>query len=254
MNRYSVPNAIYGLPGRPIDGGSNPRFYEFDDGPTRLVKWHPSGHGAKACYNELVASRLGQLIDAPILRGGVVYLPKEIIPPDHLAVGAKEGFHFGVYMMVGGNFVPSQHYNDIENTSQLPYAGVFLAWLAVGDQEGHNQFLQQLEIGGVKTKRFKLVDMGFMFGNAAWTRANIANVHEQYKIPTHLAEKLTMKKLEPAIRELKAINDESIQQCFDDCPDEWNIPKEDKEAGATNACAARDNIERIIRNGNPSIS
>ena len=254
MNRHSVPNAIYGLPGKPANGGSNPRFYEFDDGPTRLVKWHPSGHGAKACYNELIASRLGQLIGAPILRGGVVYVPKEIIPGEHLAVGAKEGFHFGVYMMDGGNFVPSQHYADIENTSQLPYAAVFLAWLAVGDQEGHNQYLQQLEIAGVKTKRFKLVDMGYMFGSPGWTKASITNVHDQYKIPIHLAEKLSFEKLKPAIGELQAIDDESIRQCFDDCPEEWDIPKEDREAGANNACSAKANIEQIIRKGNPSIS
>jgi hypothetical protein len=67
MNRHSVPNATLGLPGKPANGGSQPRFYDFDDGVTRLVKWWPSPHGNKACFNELVASRLGQLIDAPIL-------------------------------------------------------------------------------------------------------------------------------------------------------------------------------------------
>lgn len=74
MNRHAVPNATMGLPGRPVNGGSEPRFYEFDDGVTRLVKWHPSKHGAKACYNELVASRIGQLIGAPILRGCIVFV------------------------------------------------------------------------------------------------------------------------------------------------------------------------------------
>ena len=184
----------------------------------------------------------------------MVYLPKEIIPAEHQAVGAKKGFHFGVYMMDGGNFVPSQHYAEIDNSSELPYACVFLAWLAVGDQEGHNQFLQQLEIGGVKTKRFKLVDMGFMFGSPNWTKTSISSVHDQYKIPTHLAQKVTLEKLEPAIKELRSLDDDAIHQCFDDCPDEWNIAKEDKDAGASNACAARDNIDQIIRKGNPSIT
>jgi hypothetical protein len=96
--------------------------------------------------------------------------------------------------------------------------------------------------------------MGFMFGNPNWTQTSIAKVHGQYKIPTHLAEKLTFEKLKPAIEELKAIDSEAIRQCFDDCPDEWGVSKEDKEAGATNACAAKDNIEQIIRKGNPSIA
>src|SRR5260370_38147756 len=96
MNRQAVPNATMGLPGKPANGGSNPRFYDFDDGVTRLVKWHPSGHGAKACYNELITSRLGQLLGAPILRGGVIYVAHCIISPDPRIEGATAGFRFWV--------------------------------------------------------------------------------------------------------------------------------------------------------------
>jgi hypothetical protein len=112
VNQHSVPNATLGLPGKPIDGGSQPRFYEFDDAVTRLVKWSPSPHGNKACFNELVASRLGQLIDAPILRGIIVYVSDEIIPMDHRAEGAKPGFHFAVTRMPGENFVAPGHYAE----------------------------------------------------------------------------------------------------------------------------------------------
>ena len=42
MNRHAVPNATLGYPGSPKNGGSNPRFYDFDDGVTRRVKWGPS--------------------------------------------------------------------------------------------------------------------------------------------------------------------------------------------------------------------
>jgi hypothetical protein len=183
MNLHSVPNATLGLPGKPITGGSKPRFYEFDDGVTRLVKWSPSPHGNKACFNELIASRLGQLIDAPILRGIIVYVADKIIPPDHRADGATAGFHFGVTRMLGENFVAPAHYNEIENSSELPAAAVHLAWLAVGDQQGHNQYLQRIEVEdhGVikKTKRFKLIDMGQMFGNFGWTAATAASVAVQ---------------------------------------------------------------------------
>ena len=129
-----------------MNGGSNPRFYDFDDGVARLVKWCPSPHGSKPCLNELVASRLGQLVGAPIPRGGVVYVPDEVIPPEHRGVGGKPGFHFGVARMEGENFIPASHYNEIANDSELPFAAVFLTWLVVGDQEGHYQYLQRLEI------------------------------------------------------------------------------------------------------------
>jgi hypothetical protein len=202
VNKHAVPNAVMGLPGRPANGGSSPRFYDFDDGIVRLVKWHPCPHGAKGCFNELVASRLGQLIDSPILRGGVVYVPDNIIPADHRPVGVP-GFHFAVSRMQGQNFVPSQHYGEIENSSQLAAAAVHLAWLHVEDQHGHNQFLQRLVTGAaLEQKIFRLIDMGFMFGNAGWTTASLATLPTQYLLPRHLADKLTMTLIETAIADL----------------------------------------------------
>jgi hypothetical protein len=225
---------------------------------TRLVKWHPSRHGTKACYNELTASRLGQLIGAPILRGGVVYVPDEIIPPDHRADGATPGFHFGVTRMEGENFIPAQHDTEIENASELPFAAAHLAWLAVGDQQGHNQYLQRLEIKRegyppVVTKRFKLVDMGQMFGNFSWTAPAVSAVHPAYALPPHLAAKLTLAKLAPAIRAVKTVLAAAIGDCFSDCPEEWHIPADDKHAGAQRAIAAAAQIEQIIKVGNPAI-
>jgi hypothetical protein len=257
MNRHAVPNATFGLPGKPANGGSQPRFYEFDDGVTRLVKWSPSPHGRKACFNELVASRLGQLIDAPILRGIIVYVSDEIIPADHRAEAAKPGFHFAVTRMLGENFVAPGHYAEIANSSELLAAAVHLAWLAVGDQQGHNQYLQRVEYedNGVvkKTKHFKLIDMGQMFGNFNWTAATVATVHSTYQLPVHLAALLTKPKLEPAIAQLSTLTDAVIEECFQDCPDTWNISAEDKSAGAKCAIQAKHTINDIIYEGNPTI-
>lgn len=254
MNRHSVPNATVGFPGKPANGGSNPRFYDFDDGVPRLVKWHPSGHGAKACYNELVASRLGQLISAPMLRGCVVYVPDDVIPADHKSFGAKAGFHFAVTRLVGENFVPVRHYAEIENTSELPTAAVLLAWLAIGDQEGHNQYLQREtrdDQGTAKaTKRFLLVDMGQMFGNWNWTGDT---PHNSYRIPSHIVDKVSTLSLSPAIVQLKNVSDEDIRACFEDRPSGWNVTDADVDAGIRRAVAARDEIESIIKTGNPGL-
>jgi hypothetical protein len=258
MNPHSVPNATLGLPGRPVNGGSKPRFYEFDDGVTRLVKWSPSPHGNKACFNELVASRLGQLIDAPLLRGIVVYVAAEIIPADHAADGATAGFHFAVTRMLGENFVAPAHYTEIENGSELPAAAVHLAWLAVGDQQGHNQYLQRIEIEehGVvkKTKRFKLIDMGQMFGNFSWTAGSVANVHTTYQLPGHMIPHLSKAKLAPTIEQLTNLQDSIIEACFQECPAGWGVPDSDKTAGAQCAIKAKKTIGDIIFNGNPSIT
>jgi hypothetical protein len=257
VNRHSVPNATLAYPGKPENGGSNPRFYEFDDRVTRLVKWHPSVHGPKACYNELVASRLGQLIDAPILRGIVVYVPGDVIPADHKAFGAKGGFHFAVTRLIGENYVPARHYAEIENAAELPTAATLLAWLAVGDQETHNQYLQKEtrdEHGKAKeTKLFLLVDMGQMFGTCSWAAGSVETPPAAYALPGHIADKLTSEMLKPAVDQLRKVSDSEIRVCFADRPEEWSIADADANAGVARVIASRDKIDSIIRTGNPTI-
>ena len=68
------------MPYAPANGGSQPRFCDFDDMALRLVKWHPSRHGLTATYSELVASRLAQLIEAPVIRGTIVYVDLQLLP------------------------------------------------------------------------------------------------------------------------------------------------------------------------------
>lgn len=160
--------------------------------------------------------------------------------------------------MEGENFLPPKHYDEIENRSELPLAAVHLAWLSVGDQQSHNQYLQRMEVRQPdsttkQTKRFRLIDMGQMFGKFNWSAKDLQGDPPAYKLPQHLAEKLTPEKLEQAIQELKKVEDSAVQACLHDCPDEWGIPQDDKEAGAVRILKAREQIQNILEKGNPSI-
>jgi len=246
MNRHSVPNAVNAYLATPKDGGSNPRFYDFDDGTIRLVKWHPSSHGHKACYNELVASRLAQLIDAPMLRGGVVFVPDDIIPDDHRAF-ASEGFHFGVTKMRGENFVPTQHYDNILNATELPFALVFLHWLRIGDQDNHNQFLERVvsedewnlkEIG----QRFRIVDAGFMYGTPKWNGPDLPATPPAFHGPKHLIDHVADEDIQTALGILGKVSDEAIRACFDVVPDDWAISTEERNIAAEHAILSKNRL------------
>lgn len=246
---------MWAYSGKPSGGASNPRFYQFDDHVARLVKWHPSAHGPKACYNELVASRLAQSLGAPVLRGMVVYVPDDVIPPDHRAIGAREGFHFGVTKMNGCDFVPTQHYSQISNPGDLPAAAVHLAWLRIADQAGHNQWLEEtVDINQQGVKMFKLVDMGFMFTSPNWTAATLATLGLTYTLPAHILDRVNKANLGPAIARLKALPTSEIEACFNnDVPDEWMISTQDRQAAVRQATDAQKKIEDILANGNPSL-
>ncbi|MDQ6942695.1 MAG: hypothetical protein M3169_09310 [Candidatus Eremiobacteraeota bacterium] len=260
MNRNTVPNATLALPGRPYDGGSRPRFYEFDDGVTRLVKWHPSVHGyTKGCYNELIASRLGRLIDTPLLRGTVVHVGDDVIPPDHRADGVVAGFHFATTRMPGTNFRPVRgHYAGIRNKHELPAAAVHLAWLAVEDSVRNIFLHHKIVTNRVGARRradhFTLIDMGMAFGAHCWSTADIATPHTSYELPRHMLPYLTRANLAPAIARLQALTRTEIGACIIDRPDEWAIAAADVAALEQRLVAGRDTIESILYAGNPGIA
>lgn len=260
LNRFSVPNATLGLPGKPVNGGSGPRYYLFDDGIQRLVKWFPSHHGKRMCYNELIASRLGQLIGAPVLRGSVVFVPDEIIPDDHRST-AKPGFQFGVYRMRGENFLPTTHYQEIENRSELASAAVLLAWLDVDDHNrrpGHNQWLQRMEImidGSAtrESKLFRLVDLGWAFCDGDWTAATVAGISDSHALPLHMAELLAQSEIDRTIESLMEISEDDIRGCLVEFPKEWKISRNDVKAVAARLIETRPKLADIIAKGNPMI-
>jgi hypothetical protein len=187
-----------------------------------------------------------------------VYVPDDVIPPDHRAESATAGFHFGVARMEGENLVPTAHYGEIENSAALPHAAVLLTWLAVGDHEGHNQYLQTLEatdaVGQARRlKRFRLIDMGQMFGDFNWRADTVSSAPPSYKLPSHLAVRLTLAQLAPAFAQLRGLKPEDIRACFDDCPTAWAVPEPDREAAITRLIDSREKVEQTLKTGNPSI-
>ena len=97
-----------------------------------------------------------------------------------------------------------------------------------------------------------LIDMGFAFGSANWSATNL-NLPNAYELPTHMAEKVTIDKLEVAISAIQSLDEGSVRSCFADCPEEWGLPAADVKAAADLVVARRSAIREIVLNGNPHI-
>lgn len=249
ITQYIVPNATwvhaYQLP----NGGSAPRVCDFDDMVLRVVKWHPSNHGFTSTYSELVASRLGQLIEAPVIRGAVVYVEPDLLPQE-VAGRVTQSFHVGFKYSLGRNF-SEKDYAKIENTPALPAAAVQLAWLQVADQEHHNQYLYQLEqVLPDKTTRkmnhFILLDQAAICGSHDW-RGMTLKPDDAYNLPPHLKGKVSMDDVEPIVEHLKSIKEEDIKSCFDSHPDSWDITPELVEKVTEFVLSRRDHLNDILR-------
>ena len=203
---------------------------ELDDNVLRIVKWHPSNHGLTCTYSELVASRLGQLIEAPVVRGTVVYVDNMLLPPD-LMNRVNQQFHVGFTYSLGQNF-SEQDYQKIQNTASLAAAAVQLAWLQVADQDGHNQFLYQMEkILPDKTTRkmnhFVIIDQAMICNSGDWTQVNLDSTNPSYTLPKHLKSRVRIDDVLRVTDQLSQIDEDAIRKCLEAAPEEWHIPRED---------------------------
>lgn len=244
------------LPKTDNGGTSNPRFCEFDDGVTRLVRWHKSGskclyrssHGPKSCFNEFVASNVGRLIGAPVLGASVVFVSKQVISGDDSDYGAVPGFHSGVQKISGNNFAikgdnnaeydKNTVYRDIgkvANKDQLTAAAVLLAWLRIGDHamdpdtEGvpawdNGVFIESCTDSGTQIERYVLVDLEDAFGSAEWTLRTLCDEKEAYILPKHLKvhlASLSEDRRNAAFQNLGTLDEAAIRDCFSSYPEEW---------------------------------
>lgn len=248
--QHSVPNATLHL-GQPTGepGASGARFWDFDDEVIRLVKWHPSVHGITSTYSELIASRLGQLFDAPVIRGTVVHIDPELLPPETVDQGAQP-FHVGFAYLEGSDFRDND-FDQIDNQLALPRAVVQLAWLQVADQEGHNQYLYRAERflpDGTqrKMKRFVVIDQAAIFGSHNWSSQDLQPSSE-YMLPASLRSRVGMKALRPIVEELLSVEEGDIRACFDSRPDDWEISDELVSKGTDFVLERRQHLETILK-------
>lgn len=223
-----MPNATWVHPYK-TSGASDPRVCGFDDMVLRMVKWHPSVHGVTSTYSELAASRIGQLINAPVVKGMVVHVDPVLLPADlsnRPTQPVTQPFHVGFTYAPGQDFRP-EDYDKIKNTPALPAAAVHLAWLQIADQENHNQYLYQLEqVLPDKTTRkmnhFFIIDQAAICGHHDWSNAPL-QPDAAYNLPPHLKERVPMDDIGVVLEDVMSLEEEEINSCFASYPDGWGI-------------------------------
>ena len=226
-----VPNATEVLPVNLQNGGSKPRVCKFDDKVSQLVKWHPSIHGLTATYSELVASRLGQLINAPVIRGAIVRVAKDLLPPGIDQMVDQE-FHIGFTYVNGKNFT-FQDYPGLANGGSLPSAAVLLAWLHMGDHDHHskNKFMRQFQSEDnegetINIKEFVLIDLSAIYGLDDWNSCLFGSPEKEYVLPQHFCERINLDDASAVVQQVVGLEEEEIISCLDFYPDEWRINAE----------------------------
>jgi hypothetical protein len=214
-----------------------------------MVKWSNLFRGMS--FRELVISRLGQLVGAPILRGHVVYVPHDAISTEH--PGATAGFHFGTTWMDGTTFCAPADFDEIDNAADLPIIAAFLAWLNVGDHHTCRQWFVQRH--GAK-KLLRLLDMQGGFGHfdeSVGFGLIAGMVHSKFYLNHDLTIRVTWESLASASEVIRHVPDDAIRDCFDGIPSQWKIGPDYVASAIERTLVAKPLVESILRAGNPTI-
>lgn len=261
MNPQTVPNAIaaWEPPSRP---NSWLRYYRFDDGVARLVRffgrpgvvevvdpasglsrWRapgdPTADCTKSVYNELVCSRLGQLIGAPLFRGVVVWIPESLTRGDTCAEpGAHVGFTYEI--------PPEAHPGIYPSDPGLHAAAVLVAWLNVYDVDHRMSVVTRAsEVLGRGT--WRLVNLKHALQMWNWTAESLTiPPHGSYDMARFFAECLSLDGIAAVVTRIKGLDRATIARCFDDVPAEWSIPGEDIRAGVDYVDSVRAGLDNLL--------
>jgi hypothetical protein len=165
----------------------------------------------------------------------------------------RKGVHTGFTYSPGQNFSQAD-YASIQNRASLPAAAAHLAWLLVGDQQGHNQYLYQLEqVLPDKTTRkmnhFILIDQAAICGSHDWTNADLSDTARPYDLPNHLKTQITFADVEPLVEEIKKLAEDDIRACFDSSPQEWGISSSMVNKVTDFLAQRRGHLADVLRNG-----
>jgi len=229
-------------------GTSQTRFVCFDDGFSRLVKWNWSSddasfHGAHSCYNELVASRIAQLLRAPVLPGAIVNVGRDTAFEDPSeASPLRPGLHFGADRLAGRDFKTRERIECYATVDELASAAVFLAWLKIADiatsvkgseatQDGGVFLRSIVDASGHRALRYVLVDLEGAFKGAKWNRDtfNEQMLNEEQLLPPHM-KGLEQAQLDPHLQALLHLDEAAIRGCFASYPEEWSVTQAERLA------------------------
>jgi hypothetical protein len=159
-------------------------------------------------------------------------------------------FHVGFTYLHGGNFRP-EDYGAIKNRGALPAAAVQLAWLGIGDQVGHNQYLwnaEQILPDGTTRKmtHFFLVDQAQMFGTWDWTKGT-GDPAAPYQLPDHLCRQFEYAHVEAVVERVRRLDESAVADCFSGFPRQWSIEPSHVGDAQRHLLERREHLSDILR-------
>lgn len=221
------------------NGTTNPFSVKCDDGATYVLKGINQDCSGKTLFNEWISYRLAILLDLPIPKCEIVWLPNEQIKSNFVMnqLEFRECYCFASEYMIGSTRINPIMLKTITNPKDIPGIVLF-DQLIINDDRTTNDGNFYYD---KKTKRLMIIDHSHIFGGwQDWTPNQILDC---ITIPPTVLSNLSGKNymylrdyingnspFDSIIKKIASISNEEISGLFQNIPIEWGINDEDISA------------------------
>jgi hypothetical protein len=214
-------------------GWTRPYLFECDDGNKYVIKFMSNPKGVCGLAKELIACRLGRLLDLPIVYGTVIYITKDII--DRYPILKKEhvkpGPHFGSRFLEGARYPSRETIRRCVNLHEAARMIVFDVWVNNTDRHSKN-----ILITNTSKPKFKMIDHQCIFGGPRWYHDELLYDRDRVKpywdkSYSQFVEYIDDRKnpFRDALKKLESCSWSDIANSMRGIPEEWGIQEEEIE-------------------------
>lgn len=232
-------------------GATTPQLFRASDGKVYVVKLQNNRMGPKVLANELLGSKMGEMLGLCFPRGGVIKIEEQVVRRSRilLTAGVTPGRHYACEFLSHTGYVTRNSLGKASNRGQM--AGVMLF-----DHMFHNldrtlnrrNLLVRREGGGLK---IYAIDNSHLFRRGRWTVESLEKLAPSIKINRHraygwlLKHYLTPGDFTPYLERIQAITDSQLAELVESIPREWLPQESERQALERYLVTRRDMVGEI---------
>lgn len=235
-------------------GVTAPQLFRADDGNVYVVKLQNNRLGQKVLVNELLASKLGEIMELCFPPSGIIEINEQTMgkSPRLQGLGVSLGQHFASRYINRTEYVAKNSLNQVTNVSDM--AGVILFdhlfHNADRTNNGKNLLLRPEDSG----YRIFAIDNSHLFRSGRWTIELLKALSTRLKsycrftYSALLKDYLMPQDFLPYMTKVAMLSDEQVDNLVAEIPGEWLAEAAERQALASYIKIRRDMVETIWKN------
>lgn len=217
-------------------GVTSPQLFKADDGNVYVVKLQNNRLGPKVLANELLGTRLGELLGLCFPSGEIIQLGESVLKSSKRlrTAGVGVGRHFACRFLSDVRYLCPHNLSKAVNKSEM--AGVILfdnLFQNIDRTLNRRNILLRREIGG---ERIYAIDNSHLFQRGRWTKEWLEKIALESKLNRHRCYGTLLKNfLNPScfdeyLIKFRKLTDDKVVELIEEIPWEWLPHTSDRQA------------------------